>query len=297
MDSTKNPLAIVTMVHGDYFFLKRWYDYYAGQVGAENLYIFSHGNDPQHHKIAPLANVIGIPRDPTMHMFDRRRWRMLSRFVSGIMQFYNWVILSDVDEIVIVDPDAAPGILPYLKAHYWDPATAPKNIAPLCLELIHYPQDETLPVEDNATILSRRRTFRPSRNYSKPCLVRDEVTFRPGGHLNNLSRRHMPDHMYLLHLKYFDRGQNETRAQDRSDAILSPGAVDNKYAKMGTWYATNDHHQTILDGLTFAGEDIALTEFRAKLSRQKEKAPNRFVYGYAKSQHLYRIPQRFETVF
>lgn len=297
MDSTKNPLAVVTMVHGDYLFLKRWYDYYKAQVGAENLYIFSHGNDPKHREIAAEANVIALPRDETMHMFDRRRWRMLSRFVSGLSQFYNWVILSDVDEIVIVDPKAASGILEYIELHYPDTGAAPKNIAPLCMEIIHYPPNETLPVEEDKTILSRRRTYRPSRNYSKPCLVRGDVVFKAGGHLNNLAERHMPADMYLLHLKYFDHEGITQRSTDRSETILGAGNVSKNFATMGTWYDTGDYHSQILEKSTFIGEEIELKEFRAKLAKQKERARGKFVYGYAKTNNLYQIPERFSDVF
>ena len=106
MDDTKQPLGVATMVHGDYFFLERWYRYYSSQVGAHSLYIFSHGGDPEHRRIAPDANVINIPRDETMHRFDRRRWRMLSNFTSGMLQFYHWMILADVDELVLVLGDA-----------------------------------------------------------------------------------------------------------------------------------------------------------------------------------------------
>ncbi|MGB0800036.1 MAG: hypothetical protein ACPGRD_12035, partial [Planktomarina sp.] len=72
MDKTKNPLGVVGMVYQDYAMLQRWYDYYAAQVGPENLFVFSHGNDPKHREIAKGANVINVPRDPAMTKFDSR---------------------------------------------------------------------------------------------------------------------------------------------------------------------------------------------------------------------------------
>ena len=103
MDKAKKMLGVVTMLYEDYFFLERWYDYYSKQVGAENLYVFSHGNDPKHREIAKDANVMNLPRDVSMFKFDRRRWRMMSHLASGLLDYYNWMIVTDVDEIVVVD--------------------------------------------------------------------------------------------------------------------------------------------------------------------------------------------------
>lgn len=297
MDSTKHPLGVATMVYGDYFFLKRWYAYYAAQVGAENLFVFSHGNDPKHREIAAGANVIHVPRDPTMQMFDRRRWSMLSQFISGMMRFYNWMILGDVDEIVIVDPDVADGLLPHLRDRYWDAETAPKNISPLCLELVHYPELETEPVEEGATILSRRRTFRPNRNYSKPCLVRAPVTFRAGGHVNNLGKRHLPDDVYTLHLKYFDCHTMSDRGQEKSEMILAEEALNANFATMSSWYAPDAKHADILSNSEFGGEDIALTDFRAAMLAQVDMGRDRYAWGSARNNTLYRLPERFAPVF
>ncbi|MEX0287171.1 MAG: glycosyltransferase family 2 protein [Paracoccaceae bacterium] len=297
MDTTKKPLGVVTMVYGDHFFLKRWYDYYAAQVGAENLYIFSHGPDPEHDRIAPGANVIHVPRDPTMYRFDRRRWNMLSQFVSGMFAYYNWMILSDVDEIVVIDPDAAPTILDYMDQHHADYDTAPENIAPLCLELVHYPEDEREPIEDGVPILSRRRTFRPNRNYSKPCLVRSPAKWRAGGHANSLNRRHLPDHMYLLHLKYFDCAVFNDRAETKDRDIRQTDGLGENFARMDSWYQTDAAHQQILDTLPFAGEDIELTAIRQKMLEQVDMGRGRFVYGGGKAKNLYRIPARFGSVF
>lgn len=193
MDDTKKPLGAVTMVYEDYFFLERWYDHYRRQVGAENLYVFSHGNDPRHREIADGANVMNVPRDPSMQKFDRRRWRMMGLFASGMLEFYRWMVVSDVDEILVLDPRAGDSIPGYLAANYGDPRKSPRNLSPLGLELFHLPGEEPLPIAPDETILSRRRIFRPSRNYSKPCLIGAPAIFGPGGHRNNLGPRHMPE--------------------------------------------------------------------------------------------------------
>lgn len=296
MDDTRNPLGVATMVFEDYFFLQRWYDYFAGQVGAENLFIFSHGNDDRHRQIARGANVINVPRDPSMTMFDRRRWAMLSHYVSGMLRFYNWMILVDVDEFVIVDPDVSPDLISHLRDRYAG-EDAPVNIAPLCLELVHDPDHETDPMEPGTPILSRRRTFRPNRNYSKPCLVAKPAKFASGGHRNDLGPRHLPDDLYMVHLKYFDVPTMQQRGQEKQAAILGAEALNKNFAKMTSWYEPLKSHDKILSSSTRAGEDIRLPEFRAALLQQKARHGGRYEWGPAKTDKLYRIPDRFARLF
>ena len=65
MDKTRAPMAAMTMVGGDHFFLKRWVDYYTRHLGREHLIILSHGGDPEHKRIAEGATIIDQPYDPT----------------------------------------------------------------------------------------------------------------------------------------------------------------------------------------------------------------------------------------
>ena len=38
-------IAALTMVRNDDFYLEKWVEYYGGQLGKENLYIFFDGTD------------------------------------------------------------------------------------------------------------------------------------------------------------------------------------------------------------------------------------------------------------
>ncbi len=108
MDPTKIPCGAITVAYQDYFFLDRWVRHYGGQFGREHLYVLSHGGDPEHDRIANGCNVIRLPRDPAMFRLDHRRWSFLSQFANGMLRYYNWLFVGDVDEVVIVDPAVAP---------------------------------------------------------------------------------------------------------------------------------------------------------------------------------------------
>lgn len=297
MDDTKKPLGAVTMVYEDYFFLERWYDHYRRQVGAENLYVFSHGNDPRHREIADGANVMNVPRDPSMQKFDRRRWRMMGLFASGMLEFYRWMVVSDVDEILVLDPRAGDSIPGYLAANYGDPRKSPRNLSPLGLELFHLPGEEPLPIAPDETILSRRRIFRPSRNYSKPCLIGAPAIFGPGGHRNNLGPRHMPEDLYLIHLKFFDHATLAARAEEKGRIITQARALNPGIRENHSFSKTLAGYHGFLETATLTDEGLELPEFRAAMMKQTEKYANQFVWGPATTTNLYRLPERFASVF
>ena len=292
----KQPLGVLTMVYKDYFFLERWYKYYKDQIGAENIYIYSHGNDPRHREIAPDANVMNVPRDETFTLFEVNRWRMMGFFASAMLEFYRYMIVSDVDEFVIADPKTGGNVYDYIQKHYLT-AQSPKNISPLGLEIIHVPEHEPLAIEDGESFLSRRRFFRPNRNYSKPCIVGGPVSFGPGGHRNTLGPRHMPEDLYLLHLKFFDLPTIERRAQRQLEILQTAEDSGGIAVNDHPWARTLQNYHAIIQNADFKGTDVELKKFRDRMrTKQTEKFPRQYVWGYFKTKEIYELPQRFSTV-
>jgi hypothetical protein len=95
--------AAITMVHKDYWALRQWYRHYSGALGAENLFVVAHGPDPVVQEICPAASVITIPRD-RLQGFDHWRGRLLNGIQRGLLEIYDWVIRTDADELICVDP-------------------------------------------------------------------------------------------------------------------------------------------------------------------------------------------------
>jgi hypothetical protein len=293
MDSTRKPLGVVGMVHGDYGMFKRWYDYYAAQVGAENLFVFSHGNDPHHRTIAPGANIINAPRDPSMYKWDTRRWRMMGDFASGMLNFYNWMLVTDIDEMVVVDPNIAPGLVPYLSTAF-DGMPLPPSISPLGLNIVHLPDEEPDSLDSLTPVLSQRRFFYPSRVYSKPTLISTSVQFGPGGHRNDHGRRKLSDALYLVHLNLADASELEERA-GRKVALIDV-AVEQSASSMKAhvWRDTMAAYLRVREDFERGPEDVALPQIRTKMVEgQTERYRDRFVWGQFENDTLYTLPKRF----
>ena len=296
MDPTKPPCAAITMAYQDHFFLDRWVRHYGAQFGRQHLYILSHGGDPEHARIAEGCNIITLPRDPTMFRLDRRRWSFLSQFSNGMLRYYNWLFVGDVDEIVIVDPDIAPDLTSYMQAKVGK--DTPRSLCPLGIELIHNPALEPEPIAPDATILSRRRNFRVNANYSKPGVIRREVAFTIGGHANNHLPRALDPHLYLIHLRFFDYDITCARlGQRREMRDIMTG--DRDPAEVGhAWGKDLENFKALASGVPVR-EDIELTEFRAKMIDGQQLLHDGKVafWGGGRSKELYRLPDRFAQVF
>lgn len=222
-------VAALTMVRDDEFFLKAWLRHYGEALGRENCYIVNHGRGAAVADLARGCNVIGIPGDHHKN-FDMKRWRMLNNFVMGLRCYYQHVIVGDVDELVVVDPDAGVGLREFLE-------TAPVNrvLTPLGLEVIHRIDLEPDAISD--TIVGPRRHVRPASHYSKPCVVSTGTKIARGGHFTQYQKLHTPDHLYLLHLKFCDF-DTYCGVMDRRNAVTQATGAGVKDAAIGRhWFA------------------------------------------------------------
>lgn len=296
LDPTKRPAGAITMVYQDYFFLERWVDYYGRQFGREHLYILSHGGDPEHARIAAGANIIRLPRDETLHRLTRRRWSFKSSFASGMLRYYNWVFVGDVDEVVIVDPDVAADLVSYISAKPL--RSSPASICPFGIELIHNPEVEPEPIVPGAPLLSRRRVFRANANYAKPCIIRRDALFTIGGHANNHQPRVLDPHLYLLHLRFVDYETSIARLESRREMRRLMDKGSDETSGTGRWGRSLDDFKR-LSQRTPVREDAELSEFRQKMIDGQEHLHDGKItfFGGGRTKELYRLPERFASVF
>jgi len=296
LDATRGQMAAMTMVGGDYFFLKRWVDYYGRQLGRENLYILSHGGDPEHRKIGEGCNVIYLPHDRSRHRFNQRRWQMLSLITTGLTQSYNWVLTTDVDEIVAVDPGVHDSLPGYLSRFRTD--EMPQVVTPFAIEMVHNPVLERQPLDGEAPILSRRRLFRLNANYAKPCITRRRITFFPGGHYANHPKLFLDPHLYLFHLRFIDYGMTYERlATRRAQRKTQSGDLSETGRAVTGWDTAWDTYLELSKQMP-RDKTVQFSEFRAEMiDGWRLKKGAFFAPGGARPPGIYMLPDRFRDVF
>lgn len=193
-------ICALTMVYRDHWALSQWYMHYGNQLGHENLYVISHGADHRIAEICPLANITTIPRDD-LNRFDIARGKFLNVFQATLSNTYDWVIRTDADELICLDPDHYPSFQSLLSKR-WGPA-----VFALGLEVAE--QDDDTPFGMDTPALSQRSAAIFSGHYSKAWAVRGDTRLVRHGIEVGKRRAHrvnfsVPQGVYLAHLKFAD---------------------------------------------------------------------------------------------
>ncbi|MGJ8545262.1 MAG: glycosyltransferase family 2 protein [Sulfitobacter sp.] len=282
--------AAVTMVRDDAFFLTAWLRHYGTQLGRENCYVINHGRGAEVAKLAEGCNIIGIPGDPHKN-FDVKRWGLLNNLVGGLRRYYQHVIVGDVDELVVVDPESGMDLAGFL-----DQAPEGRILTPLGLEVIHRIDLEHTAIESN--ILGPRRYVRPAPHYSKPCIVSAPAKLSRGGHFAQYDKLHTPDMLYLLHLKFCDFAQY-TGVMDRRNAVVADVGSTVKEASIGRhWFAeARGEDRAVFDAFA----DLELVEgfdmrpLRRKMQRSFKPRGTTGFFEFDKPDYgtQYQLPERF----
>lgn len=191
-------ICAITMVYRDYWALAQWYRYYAQHLGPQNLYIVSHGYDPEITRMCPEASIITIPRDD-LRNFDRVRARVINSIQAGLGNLYDWVIQTDADELVCFDPTTYTSFQALFEA-----TTAPALFA-LGLNLAEVVGDA--PLAPNESALAHRTIAGITGNYSKAWAVRKSLPLRWHGVFCGNRKTadfpfEMPDDVFFMHLKH-----------------------------------------------------------------------------------------------
>lgn len=295
-DPSRARLACVTMVRGDHVFLQRWVDYYAPLAGLENLHVLRHGEDAGIDRIAAGTNIVPLPRGDDLSGFDRRRWAALSDFASGLTLYYNWVLCNDVDELVAPDPATGLNLTAYLDGLFGRGLAAPV-ISPFAVEIVHTPATEPETIAADRPILSVRRNFRINSNYAKPCLIRRRIKFSVGGHGSNVADVRLDPQLWLFHLRYMDDAISTARLRDRQ-AFIAGKTGTPAGASSSTWAQGTAGFER-LRAMTPEAEQAEFPEVveRMQAGRQQAASTGNWFFGPVKSRGLYRLPERFATLF
>lgn len=202
-------VCAITMVYRDYWALSQWYAHYSRHLGSAQLYIVSHGSDAKVIELCPGANVITVPRD-TLAGFDQKRGELLNSLQDSLGVSYDWVIRTDVDELICLDPNE------YTSFEALFASRLGSSIFALGLDVVETKSDRPLVQSDRC--LAQRRNVLFSGHYSKAwAVMRGTHLMRHGVCGKDSQLFDMPAGVYLAHLKYASADALEAVNSDRID--------------------------------------------------------------------------------
>lgn len=199
------------MVRDEAALLPIWCGHYLRQVGPGNLFVLDHGTTDGSTRDLP-ARVIPVPEGP---LDEDLRLAQVTETVRELLRSYDWVVHSDVDELVLADPRHFPALADYAAV---EPSPVARAVG---LDLHHVPDEE--PALDPLVPLgAQRRWVRFSASMCKPALVRDPlVRWTRGFHASEPPGRF--GELYCVHLRYVNLGMALARLGRTRARALAPG--------------------------------------------------------------------------
>jgi hypothetical protein len=279
------------MIYNEPDFLPLWIKYYGTQFGMESLYIIDHGSDDGSTDHHTDVNVLRIPRSP---MHDKKRAGFLSEFCSSLLNWYDAVIYTDIDEFLIPDPDS------YLSLKAFTDQMTADTVTTIGLNVVHVP-DIDPPMDVKINILAQRRWARFVFAMCKPLVTKVPIQWTPGFHSSNQPTNF--DRLFLFHLHNFDLPTSIRRLTKTRNMPWGDGPVDH-YQR---W--SDERHEEVaraVAGLpknnqsTFTPTDPSIdahVKWIEEFVRENPDKKHLFYYQNGiPCNELLRIPDRFTTM-
>ncbi len=203
-----SSVCALTMARNDPVFLRWWIDYYGRQFGPENLFVLLDGQDQALPETKHATNLFRLPHVPSGRAAnDRRRAELLSNVAAGLFHAYDTVIVTDVDEFLVVDPATGQSLLEYLQS------LRSPTVSALGLDVTQHLRKEA-PLDHGRLFLEQRSYAHVSARYTKPVVAKRPVRWGSGIHRVKGRNFRIDPNLYLMHLGLVDQRLAEARMRD-----------------------------------------------------------------------------------
>jgi hypothetical protein len=233
-------VAVMTMVRNETDMLPRWCRYYGNQVGARNLVVLD--DQSTDGSTAGLdCTVLHMPvRGGHDVPFATHKSTIANKIAAGLLEMYDFVIFTDVDEFIVPDPRRYVSLVDYVTQNADVPV-----IAPIGMNLVHMPHDEP-PLDPQRPLLAQRRHVKLVPRMCKPAIKRVPVRWSHGTH--GVARPfEIRSDIFLVHAKFadFDAALRVHTARHAEFVHRGSGSgaswrlpVDDLAARYASWVST-----------------------------------------------------------
>ena len=185
-------VAAVTMAYNETALLPVWARHYARQVGADYCYVVDQGSS-EAPDLPPGVNRLRLPH---ADHDEARNARFVSGLTGALLECYDWVLHSEVDELVLADPRHFTSLPAFC-------ATAlATTVSAVGLDVQQVPALEPR-LDIGRPVGSQRGWARFTSAMCKPVLSRKPLSWAPGFHSSDQPLMFAP--LYLFHLHWADR--------------------------------------------------------------------------------------------
>lgn len=282
-------VAVLTMARDEGHMLRRWVDHYARQVGRGHLLVLDDGSVDGSTDEADCA-VMRLPGLRAPHGFNRARLSLVSRLAAGLLESYDVVVFTDVDEFLVPDPARHDDLVSYLAARPDD-----EVLAPVALNVLHHTGVDE-PLRDDRPVLGQRTLAKLSPVMCKPSIKRKPRRWCANTHGIRGPYRVDPE-LAMFHLKFADRDALRAVAEHRQELVQTEHRGSGS-----SWRYSPDDLERVVSEQTAGidlGEvpefDVATVDTDALVVRDgnEHRSPKIGQITALRDQPLVRVPTRF----
>jgi len=288
---SRKSCAAVTMAYNESHFMPIWANYYGNLFGPEQCYVIDHGSDDGSTSALGKINILRIPRSPKHNL---KRANFVSNFVSSLLEWYDVVLYTDIDEILVADPDKYADLADFCDRTEYPVVTA------IGLNLHHVPEE--LPIQQAQPVLGQRRWGRFLFSMCKPLVTQVPIKWVPGFH--TADHPMVFDDLFLFHLHDYDLQVTVDRLAMTRDMPWGDGPKDHyqrwpdeKYKAMLESICRFKRHTDVTLKVDDPYIAPRLEWARNFIAENPSKAGHFYLHGNEMTYDLLRVPDRFIGIF
>ena len=281
-------LAIITMVYNESFNLPIWIRHYRRIAPNATLFVIDHGSDDGSTQNLPEVYKIPMPR----HTADEaERALAVSSLQHGFLRYYDTVIYTDCDELLVPDPAKSARLDEYLERSGYEYAS------PIGLNVIHMVENEP-PLDPAQPLLRQRRFCQFASPLCKPLIARVPLKWEAGFHGCDRAFNIDTD-LYLFHIKQIDKDLALQRQRFAREMTWSQQAVE---ARHGAHQRMDDEQfvrEFFIDPANELRRGLGAFTFTAEIARLQAEVKEFSGAFHVSGFHgpIVGIPERFRGVF
>lgn len=280
-----------TMVYNESENIRCWSDYYQSQLGLDSTLIVDNASDDES---VPFIRSQRNLLYPKMVFSNNLRSSFISQLASSFLLLYDLVIYTDVDEMIVSNPEKYKSL-----RHYFETNTS-SAFTCLGFDLVHI-LNEDADLRDEENLLSQRRHIRPIRSMCKTLATRRPIRWGGGFHTSDARPFVDPD-LWLFHTKSADLSRRLRR-----QAITRTVVRDDNSGGHQRWdddTVTSNFRRISLEPRLEFSQDIAnnlsyclQSSFERKYYENSDILKYQIKPEFEFERRVYRLADRFPSLF
>lgn len=275
-------VAALTMSYNEPVWAQVWARHYSRQVGAQHCFLMDHGSDDG--SVDGLD--VHVERLARSALDEDERAARVSARAARLLETYDAVVHTDVDELVVADPRRFRDLRAFAAGQRKDVVTA------VGLDVQHLAGEEGT-LDPSRPIGMQRGWVRFSAAMCKPVFVRRAVRWAPGFHSCDATMQ--TGGLFLFHLRYCDIGLG-LRRLERTRAQAFASAETNLHQRV-SGQAFEEMIRSIAQlprtAIPFDSEAGAMASWIGRVTRAQQNGEN---WLSISGDQLWSLPRPFTQV-